>query len=242
MLVPPRIFECHKLADSDSSRYALGGVRLERSSDGPATAIACDGRRLVVVEWDEAPAADYPADRVNVSLDHRPEFAAIVPIDACKRAVKLPGRSPKAILSNVAVDESASNGKVVLAATDLEEDKRITPRSLEGRYPKWREAFPRPTEPEQETVSVNLDCNLLRGLLETIEKVTGDRETVLTFTLHVDTEADGIPLAARARDGAVVITAHAGGVRVAGVIMPKDGPPSVSAPREPLLPEWVPSA
>jgi hypothetical protein len=118
----------------------LGGVRLERDAEGPV-AVATDGRRLLVVRWPEDPGEDYPAGVGDTG--HKPDFETIIPFKQWNEAAKLPPkRTPKPILSNVLVEEPSANGTVRMAATDLETVKEVRPRSLEGRYPRWRDVVP----------------------------------------------------------------------------------------------------
>jgi DNA polymerase-3 subunit beta len=108
--------------DNESSRYALGGVLLELSANG-LTAVATDGRRLARQEG--------PAQSVggHVSGDNM----TIIPT----RAMQLLER---------ALADNEEN--IQLAARDndmLVRSGRATvySRLVEGRYPKWRDVFPR---------------------------------------------------------------------------------------------------
>ena len=63
MLIPKWLFgaKITKLADSEASRYALAGVKLERSKEtGRPIAVTTDGRRMLAVTWEERDASEHP--------------------------------------------------------------------------------------------------------------------------------------------------------------------------------------
>jgi len=108
--------------DNESSRYALGGVLLEMSEDG-ITAVATDGRRLAK---QEGPATSVEGHQSGDTM-------TIVPT----RAMQLIERAL-----------SDNEGTVFLAARDNDvllksSQATIYSRLVEGRYPKWRDVFPR---------------------------------------------------------------------------------------------------
>lgn len=108
--------------DSESSRYALGGVLLELTADG-LTAVATDGRRLT---RQEGPAK-------SVGGHSTGENATIVPT----RAMQLIER---------ALGDSEDELRLAIRENDvLLQGGRTTiySRLVEGRYPKWRDVFPR---------------------------------------------------------------------------------------------------
>ncbi|MEN6407127.1 MAG: DNA polymerase III subunit beta [Thermoguttaceae bacterium] len=108
--------------DNESSRYALGGVLIEFSDKG-LTAVATDGRRLARQEG--------PAQSVggHVSGDNM----TIIPT----RAMQLIERALGDTEENVQV---AARSNDVLVRSGL---ATIYTRLVEGRYPKWRDVFPR---------------------------------------------------------------------------------------------------
>ena len=108
--------------DNESSRYALGGVLIELTGD-QITAVATDGRRLA---RQEGPAK-------AVGSHQSGDRTTIIPT----RAMQLLER---ALADN---DEN-----IQLAARDndvLVKSGRATiySRLVEGRFPKWRDVFPR---------------------------------------------------------------------------------------------------
>ena len=59
MLVPINVFSAmFPLADRKSTRYALGGIKLERTADGSPVAIVTDGRKMLAYTWTEP--AEHP--------------------------------------------------------------------------------------------------------------------------------------------------------------------------------------
>lgn len=117
MRLPKQIVHTTKWTDRDSSRYALGGVRVGCRS-GQCFAEATDGRRLVLLEWKDA------ADPVDCIMSGRELGTAV--------------RKAKARDSAAAVTESAAvvNGvKVPLIegrwpkSEELFDEKNIGPES-----------------------------------------------------------------------------------------------------------------
>ncbi len=108
--------------DNESSRYALGGVLLE-FRDGELTAVGTDGRRLAVMKG--------PANAVNGYK--QADTMTIVPT----RAMQLIERS---ITDGDAEVQIAARANDILVRTPR---AVIYSRLVEGRFPKWRDVFPR---------------------------------------------------------------------------------------------------
>jgi DNA polymerase-3 subunit beta len=125
-LVPARLFRelirrTLFATDTESSRYALGGVLLEMVSDR-ITAVATDGRRLARMEG--------PAQSVEGHQTR--EATTIVPT----RAMQLIERS---------LSDADAEIQVAARANDLlvhSPRTTIYSRLVEGRFPKWRDVFP----------------------------------------------------------------------------------------------------
>ncbi len=108
--------------DNESSRYALGGVLVELSATG-LTAVATDGRRLARQEG--------PAKSVGGHVSG--DTMTIIPT----RALQLLER---------ALTDTEENLQLAARENDvLVKSGRATvySRLVEGRYPKWRDVFPR---------------------------------------------------------------------------------------------------
>ncbi|MEZ6094176.1 MAG: DNA polymerase III subunit beta [Pirellulaceae bacterium] len=111
--------------DTESSRYALGGVLLEIADDN-MVAVGTDGRRLAKMEG--------PCSKVGKPAGN--QGTTIVPT-----------RSMQLIERILPDDETKV--KVVPRANDLllQDDKGIFyTRLVEGRFPKWRDVVPKRTE------------------------------------------------------------------------------------------------
>lgn len=107
--------------DNESSRYALGGVKLE-FGDGEITAIGTDGRRLAKMTGPIGGSAK-PADQNQMT---------IVPT----RAMQLIER---------AIDPSDAEVQVALSGNEIlvhSARATISARLLEGRFPDWKKVFP----------------------------------------------------------------------------------------------------
>lgn len=107
--------------DNESSRYALGGIKLE-FKDNVLTAVGTDGRRLAKMEG-PTQAVGQPAPFGDVT---------VVPT----RAMNLIER---------ALSEDGSEVQIAVRQNDiLVKNPRgtIYSRLLEGRYPRWRDVFP----------------------------------------------------------------------------------------------------
>jgi hypothetical protein len=248
MLIKPEIFELHKLADCQPSRFRLDGVRIERATaKSKPIAVVTDGRCMLVARWPEDDVSEYPD--VGLSTDRVDDFGVIVPAEACKKAAKLPPkRTPKAVLRNVLLDEANANGKVAMAATDLESVDELRPTAIEGRYPKWVDCIlSEDVLSADNSVSIKLSAKLLIDVLQTLVKVGGAKDADVTMTVAVkpnDPDYD-TPLAARGHDNPLTLTAVGeNGAEICGVIMPlacdrKEGSKR-PAHDKPLMPGWVP--
>jgi DNA polymerase-3 subunit beta len=108
--------------DNESSRYALGGVLLELTDEG-MTAVATDGRRLT---RQESPATAVGGHATG-------DNATIVPA----RAMQLIERVLADCDDNVRI-AARQNDFMVHGGRAM-----IYTRLTEGRFPKWRDVFPR---------------------------------------------------------------------------------------------------
>jgi hypothetical protein len=174
MLIPRPVFNLSKACDPSASRYALGGVQFSRSEAGNPVGVASDGRLLVAASWDEAPAGEYP----KVACDPSPgpaAWAPIIPAAVCEKARKMapvPKRCPKPILRNVVVDEHGE-GKVHLAATNLESSESASTDTLDGKFPIWRDIFGYFHKGRQ-SVTVHVNPEYLLKVLSTMKAVLED--------------------------------------------------------------------
>ncbi|MBN1852305.1 MAG: DNA polymerase III subunit beta [Pirellulales bacterium] len=108
--------------DNESSRYALGGILIDIENDHIA-AVATDGRRLAKMEGPVTATDGYvPSEGVT-----------IVP----SRAMQLIERT---------ISDSENEVRIACHANDIlvkSQYATIYARLLEGRFPKWRDVFPK---------------------------------------------------------------------------------------------------
>lgn len=143
--------------DTESTRYALGGILLEFDADR-ITAVGTDGRRLAKME---APARSVGDHRVQ-------EGTTIVP----SRSMQLMERALDGQEGDVHV---AARGNDILVRTN-----HATVRSplVEGRFPRWRDVFPERTE----SVRIDLTAGPLYGALRQAAIVASEESRGIEFT------------------------------------------------------------
>lgn len=127
--------------DNESSRYALGGVLLEYQA-GKITAVGTDGRRLAVMEGPCQATGGYKGA----------DSATIVPT----RAMQLIERT---------VSDADAEVQVVARANDvLVRTQRavIYSRLVEGRFPKWKDVFPKREGVQRISLSVGPTFSAVR--------------------------------------------------------------------------------
>lgn len=211
MLVPKSVFAVRKIADRDSSRYALGGIRFERDEKtGAPLAVACDGRRLVAVTWNEDNADEYPAAPGLVAGKREGAQPFILPYAACDAASKIKIKTPKPILENIVLQEPlADENTVKIFATDCDNQHNTTARQLDGRFPRWRDVFP---AYGPDDISIKFDARYLRDLLEALEATAGsDESRAVVLTISRDDNGHEKP---------ILLTAVSANVAAAAVLMP----------------------
>jgi DNA polymerase-3 subunit beta len=143
--------------ESESSRYALGGVLLEFNPNG-ITAVATDGRRLAKQEG--------PAESVG---GHEPGSATtIVP----SRAMQLLER---ALADNEEDIQLAARENDVLVRSG---STVIYSRLVEGRYPQWRDVFPR----RDDFTTIQLSVGPFYAAVRQAAIVTSDERRGVEFT------------------------------------------------------------
>lgn len=170
-------------ASKDETRPNLNGVRF-RSVENPdakpgdavyATTEATDGHMLIRVTAASSPDSEYPALPGYESSDAAPEpftlplGAADELKDVLQWAGKRRGSMP--ILTNVLLDvpHANANGSVRFVATDLETQRKVEAKKIEGEYPNTDRVIPeKPTLPDGEAApaSFTVDLNLLERVLK----------------------------------------------------------------------------
>ena len=143
--------------DNESSRYALGGVKLEWQ-DNKLTAVGTDGRRLARMEG-PAQAVGQPAPFGEVT---------VIPT----RAMNLLER---------ALAEDASEVQLAIRQNDvLVKNPRCTiySRLLEGHFPRWRDVFPR----RENSLKLNLTVAPVLAAVRQAAIVTSEESRGVDFT------------------------------------------------------------
>lgn len=155
MLIPRGVLELRKTAAQERTRYAMNGIRLARLADGRAQAVSTDGKRLVIVTWDDASdVQSYP--ETGVALGAQPGFVGILPLHAIEKALKhLPKKSPKPILTQLGVSEKAAGESLTLVSSDLESTSRLESRQVEGAFPPFEDALPKGEPVYRECISAD---------------------------------------------------------------------------------------
>jgi DNA polymerase-3 subunit beta len=162
--------------DNESTRYALGGVLLELSAER-IIAVATDGRRLAKQEG--------PAKAVS-----GPQGAAEATPAAGERSTIVPSRAMQLL------DRALSDSEETLQLAARENDVLVRSgplcmysRLVEGRFPKWRDVFPR----RENTVRVDLCVGPFWAAVRQAAIVTSEERRGVDFTFG---------------EGKVVLTAH----------------------------------
>lgn len=143
--------------DNESSRYALGGVKLEWEKDA-LTAIGTDGRRLAKM--------DGPAQGVGSP----PPMGDVTVVPT--RAMQLIER---------ALAEDGSEVQLAVRQNDvLVKNPRATiySRLLEGRFPRWRDVFPQ----RENSLKLELVVGPLAAAVRQAAIVTSEESRGIDFT------------------------------------------------------------
>ncbi len=143
--------------DTESSRYALGGVLFELDED-KLTAVGTDGRRLAKMEG--------PA--ISVGGHATGDQMTIVPT----RALQLVERT--------LTDADAEVKFAAHANEVLVQSPRVTiySRLVEGRFPKWRDVFPDPDG----AVNIELPVGQFHSAVRQAAIVTSEESRGIDFT------------------------------------------------------------
>jgi DNA polymerase-3 subunit beta len=134
-----------KASDKVSSRYALGGVLLERKGN-TASATCTDGRVLLHASWSDN------GDDVDAE--------ALVPVDAVEKASKAADKR------ETFVDVDASGETEVRLSTA---STTLSTKVVEGRFPRYRDVIPNLKAVPH--VKVRLDAAFLKKICEAALKM-----------------------------------------------------------------------
>ncbi len=139
--------------DPDSSRYALGGVLIERPERGMLVAVGTDGRRLHALRILPAAADGSPRDGSIVPAGVFSRFVTAVRA-AARVGLGLAGRRLAAAVEAGEVAMTFSESEVGLAWGSAcgTISVRVGARLIEGRFPRWRDCVPPAAEVTAPTV------------------------------------------------------------------------------------------
>lgn len=208
MLIPKCIFPVVKFSAKEKTRYALNSVLLDRKgNDGGPRAIATDGRRLIIVEWNEPEPDKYPTleglphekpDKPNVE-------GTMVPVSAWEKACKaIPKMKFRPVLEHAIFDETDSE-TVRMGATDLETVEKFESRKLEGHYPEFDTIVPTDLT---DYVTLGVSPALLCETVKVVETIVGKGVPV---RLHVPSDGNA----------AIVVEAkNDDGIKAKAILMP----------------------
>jgi DNA polymerase III subunit beta len=143
--------------DNESTRYALGGVLLELAFDR-LTAVATDGRRLARQEGPAKGVGERPAS----------EASTIIPT----RAMQVLERAMADNDENIQL-AVRDNDVLIKSAHTI-----IYSRLVEGRYPKWRDVFPR----RDEVIKIELAVGPFYAAVRQAAIVTSEERRGVEFT------------------------------------------------------------
>jgi len=127
--------------DTESSRYALGGVLLEMDSD-KITAVATDGRRLAKMEGAAEAVAGHTTGDTMTIVPHRS-------MQLIERALTD---------EDAGIEVAARSNDVLIRTPKV----TIYSRLVEGRFPKWRDVFPQRSQAVRIDVQVGPVYSALR--------------------------------------------------------------------------------
>lgn len=145
-LLPANLAPLASVAAKESTKFAMTGVQVEVNADNTYRAVATDAKRLLMVEGPCENSNEFP-DLPAIAGAPNGGSAALVPAKAWAStfaaAAKLTRKvaRSKPALGNVAT--VIGKDVVTFGATDLEQTAAEQTRQLDGRFPPYREIFPK---------------------------------------------------------------------------------------------------
>lgn len=229
-LLPVNLAPLANVAAKESTKFAMNGVQVEFHDDNTYTAVATDSKRIIMVEGRCPDAATFPEIPALKSAPNG-KSRALVPTDSWSKTFKdaakmTKGRYVKPVLQNVAV--VCGENEVTFGMTNLAQVETPMTRQLEGRYPPFREIFPR----KSPTVRLRVDAKLLADTLKAVAAM-GDDDEYNTVMLEiydpmpaapeVDEESGQLPMQepiSVAKPFTLTATNKTNGQTVSGLCMP----------------------
>lgn len=120
-------------ASTDSARYVLNGVHCTQDYTE-----ACDGMLLIRVPYATIPAGDFPPVKAA-----GPELKdCIIPSKAIVESIKNAGRNSTLPVLNMVHVSTNGDDRATLATTDLDNERTLRPKLIEGKYPDTEQVIP----------------------------------------------------------------------------------------------------
>lgn len=218
MLIPRAIFHVAKFAAKAQTRYALNGVHVSRSAEGIAKVQATDGRRLIMVSWDEDDREQYPD--IGVDLTHTAGFDAIIPLPAWEKAAKaIPKKTSRPILENAFLCETvADSNKVTLGATDLEVTEKFEVLAIEGKFPDceavWPDISKKRTVPDTGYIEFGINPDYMTDMLKVFKLMLPGDDSMVILHVPVPNSHGDVGI------GAIVMRRKFDGMDIRAMLMP----------------------
>lgn len=148
--------------DNESSRYALGGVMLELQGD-TLIAVGTDGRRLAKMEGAVTKVGDKPFSGSTVIVPSR-----------SMSLIEKTCSDPEATIKIAPDDNSVLVGSPTTT---------IFSRLVEGRFPKWKDVFPK----RKEAIQIDISTGPMYSALRQASIVSRDESRGVDFTFDSGT-------------------------------------------------------
>lgn len=163
------------LAGTHNRFSATTGVNLECKEHG-YTAVATDGRRMIVVEGEYPPVSDEFPKMPTLDAAPNGKTQAVIPAKAWRetmsKAAKATKKAVKPILrENVAV--VMGEQVTTFGATDMEQETVATARNVDGRFLNWRCVMP---DESKAKAVISFDPKLMAELLTAVASIGCDDE------------------------------------------------------------------
>ncbi len=179
MLIDRKSLEVVRVASTEPSRFAINGVQIE--PDG--TAVATNGKSLMVVQGTAADPAEYP-EQAGEQVEIK-EGGLILDADHIKQIVKIIPRKKNTldILKHVALVKG-NNGHVTFASWDGIA-QQCAAHALEGTFPRYREVIP-PLNKKDKTICLSVSS--LRKILEAAGRMMDDEHDAVEISFSTSSK------------------------------------------------------
>ena len=157
--------------DLDSSRYALGAV-LVQTAGGRGVFVGCDGHRLHALS---APVRGDDGESLIMGSVWGKLRKAVETV--ARSTTGLTGRKLAAALADTAVSVTTDGTRLRILWTDGAATVTVTTAELQGRFPRWKDVFPR----RPDALKCTFDGATLRREVRDAAAVTTEQNKAVTF-------------------------------------------------------------